>query len=979
MDKVDRYKLKRGATMIKKQKLKRIAKYYYFRLLCQLLNPNNNLNLNDEYPVKKWLTGRVPGNRRTALFLVISGKVTGVGFRSWIERNARLNGLEFWVRNQGVGKVEALLIGNLEGLETICRKAWTGPKRAVVTNIKEQWFNQTGLLTLSHNVKEEASQPGDWSAGTASLIRNALDYLQKKSYPLNELNQYSEDGLYKGIGISNEDGVFNNSIEIKNAALKRNMFFSTYAKNLYIVTPKNRIGFANMQSTLISSILDMIASNKLITKRIMLMYGFQVPEGTIFTDYQEALDYLVSFDYPLVVKPLDSKQGKGVTVDITSKKDLKSAWYLAKKESQQIILEKLKVGIDVRIWIVGGKAITALFRVPAYVIGDGKKTLRALIDRKNKQKLKNPHQMKKLIIADITTHSFINRQGYSMDSVPKKGDIVFVHLKANVAAGGDSFVITELIHPDLLRMAEEMANALKMDEFCALDLIVERLDAPRHKQECSLIEANTRANIVMTRFPSFGKPADTAQVLVDHLFPEKTIDDAYPIDTIRVEITGVLGRLFFAQVVELGKEYNLCGFVRPVGFHAEAFIKGYKHKVLFFLERVFNWKQGDQLVDGLRVFPYNGPLTNRFILEEMAEEIELRRISLHSGFNPEKMTINQYDHLEYHTDVENGLNIKLFIEELERRGYQARHLYEDLIEIYNESVLGITGMRFSSLFCDRMCDKIHPIKKILAFNGLPVPRGIMFKSKKKKNALDYFNHLSLPCVVTIMHPIGFIISEVCSTEKLKRIAKKVREKGVNKILLEEKITGFKVSVAVVGDQVGGSLTYEPIRVQGDGISSIAQLVEKKNRNRKKNPWYLDKPLIIDKIMLKSIKKAGYQIDDVPPLGKIINLESETLLELGGEAIGIDELLHEDFKKKAVQAVSSIPGLEYAVVDMVIPCLDAPETEQNWAITKVHTSPDAARFHFPWKGKPSNLVRLVVDKLCLTDRTKWIDKNVEYKK
>ena len=242
--------------------------------------------------------------------------------------------------------------------------------------------------------------------------------------------------------------------------------------------------------------------------------------------------------------------------------------------------------------------------------------------------------------------------------------------------------------------------------------------------------------------------------------------------------------------------------------------------------------------------------------------------------------------------------------------------------------------------------------------------------------MSYFNNISEPCLATELHPHGLTSHKIKSEDKLKKVWKKARVKGTKTILLEEEVKGWQVCVAVVGEEALASLAVEPVSIKGDGVSSIARLIETKNDHRAQNPWYANKLLTVDKQLLKSLKAAGYHLDDVPAEGKKIYLETVRGIELVGETIGINGLLHEDFKNRAVQAVSAIPGLEYAVVHMIIPCPDRPETGQRWVVKKIDTSPDAAMFQYPWKGEPYNLARKVVEELCLKGRTKWIEEKGE---
>ena len=70
--------------------------------------------------------------------IVVRGHVQGVGYRAFVEQEARALGLEGWVRNCRDGTVEALFAGEAEIIETmiaICRR---GPYAARVDQIDQR-------------------------------------------------------------------------------------------------------------------------------------------------------------------------------------------------------------------------------------------------------------------------------------------------------------------------------------------------------------------------------------------------------------------------------------------------------------------------------------------------------------------------------------------------------------------------------------------------------------------------------------------------------------------------------------------------------------------------------------------------------------------------------------------------------------------------------------------------------------------------
>jgi D-alanine-D-alanine ligase-like ATP-grasp enzyme len=226
-------------------------------------------------------------------------------------------------------------------------------------------------------------------------------------------------------------------------------------------------------------------------------------------------------------------------------------------------------------------------------------------------------------------------------------------------------------------------------------------------------------------------------------------------------------------------------------------------------------------------------------------------------------------------------------------------------------------------------------------------------------------------VATSLNPRGFTTRKIDRLKKLESFRKKARDKGTNYLLLEEYVEGWHICIGVVNGKAAGAMAIEPTSVVGDGSSNVLQLIEEKNKMRTENPWYQDKLIPIDQSLEKQLRSAGYQLADIPAAGEKVFLEDEADLVLGGETISIDNILHDDFKEEAVQAVAAIPGLEFAFVHLIIPEPDQPSKDQRWIVKKIDTNPAVALFHFPWQGEPCNLVARVVSDLCLTNRTRWM--------
>ncbi len=68
--------------------------------------------------------------------LRIEGRVQGVGFRAFVEREAVARGLSGWVRNRRDGGVEAVLSGARDQIDTVIERCREGPRGSRVDMLK---------------------------------------------------------------------------------------------------------------------------------------------------------------------------------------------------------------------------------------------------------------------------------------------------------------------------------------------------------------------------------------------------------------------------------------------------------------------------------------------------------------------------------------------------------------------------------------------------------------------------------------------------------------------------------------------------------------------------------------------------------------------------------------------------------------------------------------------------------------------------
>lgn len=263
-----------------------------------------------------------------------------------------------------------------------------------------------------------------------------------------------------------------------------------------------------------------VCENKDETKKVLKKSGVPVPEGKRFVEEvenNEIINYARELGYPVVVKPVSENAGKGVFSNIQNEEDFIDILHHVRNDLgyQDIIVEKYIVGIEYRIFLIEGKVVAAVNRVPANIIGDGTHTIEELIDLKNKSKQDNPTVSSKIIVKDKEVTQSINELGYDYYSIPLENEKIYLRKKSNVSAGGDSIDVTENLTPELIEIAERAMDSIAGLNICGLDMIVDE-----EENTGTVIEINTKPMLGLHVFPVEGTPRDIVTPIIDHYFPK---------------------------------------------------------------------------------------------------------------------------------------------------------------------------------------------------------------------------------------------------------------------------------------------------------------------------------------------------------------------------------------------------------------------------------------------------------------------------
>src|SRR5699024_9117442 len=170
---------------------------------------------------------------------------------------------------------------------------------------------------------------------------------------------------------------------------------------------------------------------------------------------------------------------------------------------------------------------------------------------------------------------YIRRSGYTLDSIPDKGEIIYTNDKGNVSIGGDPIDVLDELSSDVKETAVAALQAVPGLAHGAVDVIVKQDEAGN--QTGYVIELNPTAQIGGILFPFKGQPRDVPKAIIDYYFPE-TKDIETEKEKVYFDFYDVLeplisrqGKVATVSPAPLGriymKKYTVLGDVQDLGYH----------------------------------------------------------------------------------------------------------------------------------------------------------------------------------------------------------------------------------------------------------------------------------------------------------------------------------------------------------------------------------------------------------------------------
>ncbi len=268
-----------------------------------------------------------------------------------------------------------------------------------------------------------------------------------------------------------------------------------------------------------------ISCDKEDTHNLLRDLGLPVPTQRMVYNPRAAVHSARHIGYPVVLKPLNANHGRGVSINLNSDEQVESAFAFAREHgsSRAVLVESYVEGFDHRMLVVNNELVAVAKRVPGHVVGDGKSTITALLDKVNEDPRRGIGHEKVLtrLELDRPAIELLELAGFDAATVLPEAEVFYLRNTANLSTGGTAIDLTDVVHPDNREMAERAIRAVGLD-VGGVDFLTADITESYKEVGGAIVEVNAAPGFRMHVAPSEGEPRDVAGKVMDMLFPPGT-------------------------------------------------------------------------------------------------------------------------------------------------------------------------------------------------------------------------------------------------------------------------------------------------------------------------------------------------------------------------------------------------------------------------------------------------------------------------
>jgi cyanophycin synthetase len=262
-----------------------------------------------------------------------------------------------------------------------------------------------------------------------------------------------------------------------------------------------------------SQIAVQVSTDKHLVSQQWARIGIPVAAGRLVRDEEEAVGAAREVGWPVAAKPADADYGRGVSLPLRTDEQVRAAYRKARScsASGRVLVQRYLRGASHRLLVVEGSLAGAVRRDPIGVLGDGRHSVRELVERANRDACWGADRQ--LALGD-GERALLAEAGFDSETVPAPG--VKVLLSHNMLETYSD--VTERVHPDTRELACDAARLIGLD-VAGLDAIALDISRPLAEQGGGFLEINAQPAIAIHRAPHCDRPQAVGDAIIASLFP----------------------------------------------------------------------------------------------------------------------------------------------------------------------------------------------------------------------------------------------------------------------------------------------------------------------------------------------------------------------------------------------------------------------------------------------------------------------------
>jgi cyanophycin synthetase len=253
-------------------------------------------------------------------------------------------------------------------------------------------------------------------------------------------------------------------------------------------------------------------------------------------------------------------------------------------------------------------------------------------------------------------------------------------------------------------------------------------------------------------------------------------------------------------------------------------------------------------------------------------------------------------------------------------------------------------------------------RMVLRAVGVPVPEGR--PALDAEDAWAAARSIGVPVVIKPQdgnHGRG-VATNLRTREQVETAFANAKAEG-DHVLVERFAPGDDYRLLVIGGKLVAAARREPAQVVGDGVHTIARLVEEVNKDPRRGEDHATalSKIPLDAVSLEVLAEQGYTPDSVPPAGQRVLIRRNANLSTGGTATDVTDSVHPEVAARAVEAAKAV-GLDIAGIDVVALDIARAMEEQGAVVVEVNAGPGLRMHLEPSAGQPRPVGRAIVEML-----------------